>query len=85
MMPSNPIPVITTNADLVKIVSGYIALQESRNVLKGNCPFHADTSASFMVSPAKNIFKCFGCGKEGGPAEFMLLIGSKSPANAQKI
>jgi DNA primase len=32
---------------------------------------------SFMVSPVKNIFKCFGCGMEGGPIEFLMAIGHK--------
>jgi hypothetical protein len=36
--------------------------------LKGNGPFHTDQSESFMVSPEKDRFKCFGCGKEGGTA-----------------
>jgi DNA primase len=60
--------------DLIQIVSKHTTLREGRKVLKGNCPFHADESSSFMVSPEKNLFKCFGCGKEGGPAEFALLI-----------
>ena len=47
-------------------------------MLKGNCPFHTDQNASFMVSGEKNIFKCFGCGKEGGPIEFLMAIQNKS-------
>ena len=35
-------------------------------------------SHSFMISPAKNIFKCFGCGKEGGPVEFIMAIQNKN-------
>jgi DNA primase len=76
---NNNISTIQNNTNLVKIVSGHVILSQSRNVLKGNCPFHQDISASFMISPAKNIFKCFGCGKEGGPAEFATLIGNKAP------
>ena len=45
--------------------------------LKGPCPFHPGQSGSFMVSPEKNLFKCCGCGKEGGPAEFRLWIENK--------
>ncbi len=75
---------VQINADLVKIVSGYVLLRESRNVLKGNCPFHQDNAASFMVAPAKNIFKCFGCGKEGGPVEFMVLIETKNITKMQQ-
>ena len=65
-----------TNTDIVSIVSKYVLLNESRNILKGNCPFHQDSGNSLMVSPIKNIFKCFGCGKEGGPYEFITLIES---------
>ncbi|MES2111298.1 MAG: CHC2 zinc finger domain-containing protein [Bacteroidota bacterium] len=64
-------------SDLVAIISKHVTLREGRKALKGNCPFHPDQSGSFMVSPEKNLFKCFGCGKEGGPAEFRLWIENK--------
>ena len=60
--------------DLVKIVNAYLPLQESRKVLKGTCPFHSDAGTSLMVYPTRNYFKCFGCGQEGGPAEFTAAI-----------
>ena len=69
---------IQSNADLVKIISKHITLREGRKALRGNCPFHADQSDSFMVSPEKNVFKCFGCGKEGGPVEFVMWIENVS-------
>jgi hypothetical protein len=59
------------SSDLVTLAAHYITLRESRRNFRGNCPFHQDTTGSFMISPEKNIFKCFGCGKEGGPAEFI--------------
>jgi DNA primase len=52
-------------------------LEPSRKILKGNCPFHKDNMISFMVSPEKNTFKCFGCGVEGGPAEFLAIVNNK--------
>lgn len=58
------------SSELVLLISGYVKLSEGRKVLKGNCPFHNDQSESFMVYPAREIFKCFGCGLEGGPNEF---------------
>jgi DNA primase len=79
------IQTIQTKADLVKIVTAYLPLTESRLVMKGNCPFHPDSTHSFMVSPAKNIFKCFGCGKEGGPVEFIMAIQNKKFEEAVKI
>jgi DNA primase len=63
---------------ITNVVSAYVQLQEGRKMLRGNCPFHADQNASFMVSTEKNIFKCFGCGKEGGPIEFLMAIQNKS-------
>jgi DNA primase len=69
-------------ADLLKIASKYILLVESRRNLKGRCPFHADQGTSFMLSPEKNIFKCFGCGKDGGPIEFIMYMEGKTREEA---
>ena len=69
-------------ANLVSIASKYILLVESRKNLKGRCPFHADQGTSFMLSPEKNIFKCFGCGKDGGPIEFIMYMENKSREEA---
>ena len=55
-------------------------------MLRGNCPFHEDSSGSFMVYPAKGIFKCFGCGQEGGADEFLKAIGKEpSLTNSQQV
>jgi DNA primase len=64
--------------NLVKLISAYIPLHDSRRVLRGPCPFHADLSNSLMVSPDKNSYKCFGCGREGGPIEFLMGMEGKS-------
>ena len=69
---------IQQEADLVQIITMYLPLREGRKALKGNCPFHADHSASFMVSREKNIFKCFGCGKDGGHIEFVMELEGRS-------
>jgi DNA primase len=79
------IATIQSQTDLVRVVSSYISLNKSRLVLKGNCPFHADEQQSFMVSPVKNIFKCFGCGQEGGPIEFIMSIENKKHDEALEI
>jgi DNA primase len=62
---------VQTNSDLVYLVGQYLQLSPGRKAHKGTCPFHDDPAQSLMVSPDKNIFKCFGCGKEGGPVEFL--------------
>jgi len=69
---------VQQKADLAQIISMYFPLQEGRKALKGTCPFHADPSASLMVLRDKNIFKCFGCGKEGGPIEFVMEMEGRS-------
>ena len=76
---------IQSKANIVLIITAYMPLTESRLILKGRCPFHPDDMNSFMVSPPKNIFKCFGCGKEGGPIEFIMAIENKNYDEALKI
>lgn len=75
---------VQTNADLVSLVSQYLQLSPGRKAHKGTCPFHDDLSQSLMVSPDKNIFKCFGCGAEGGPVEFMMAAKKQSLDEAVK-
>ena len=53
--------------------------------LKGRCPFHEDKEASFMVSPGKNLFNCFGCGAGGGPVDFVMRFESVSFRHAVEI
>ncbi len=77
--------ILSAQVDLVKIVSKYILLEQSRRNLKGRCPFHKDLSTSLMVSPEKNQFQCFGCGKGGGPIEFVMAIENKSREEAMLL
>jgi DNA primase len=57
--------------DLVAAISQYTKLKKAGSNYKGLCPLHNEKSPSFMVSPAKNIWKCFGCGKGGDLIEFV--------------
>ena len=75
----------STQPNLVTIISKYILLEESRRNLKGRCPFHKDLATSLMVSPEKNIFQCFGCGKGGGPIEFVMAIEHKTREEAIQL
>jgi DNA primase len=68
------VTLIQTHANLVQIASAYIPLRESRRIFKGPCPFHSDQTNSLMISPEKNQFKCFGCGIDGGPLEFVMKV-----------
>jgi len=53
---------ILTNIDIVDVVWKYVPLKKSGSNFSGLCPFHWEKTPSFMVSPQKQIFKCFGCG-----------------------
>ena len=59
-------------ANIVDVVSDFVALKRAGANLKGLCPFHDDRTPSFMVSPAKNYCKCFACGKGGNPVGFIM-------------
>lgn len=60
-------------ADIVDVVSDFVSLKRSGGAnYKGLCPFHNDRTPSFHVSKAKNICKCFSCGKGGSPINFIM-------------
>lgn len=65
---------ITQNSDLVKIISGYLNLKKSGRNFKALCPFHSEKTPSFMVSPDKQIWHCFGCGQGGNVFTFIMKI-----------
>lgn len=59
-------------ADIVDVVSDFVHLKRSGANYKGLCPFHNDRTPSFHVSKAKNLCKCFSCGKGGNPVGFIM-------------
>lgn len=75
---------VQKNSDLVYLIGQYLQLSPGRKAHKGTCPFHNDGGQSLMVSSDKNIFKCFGCGAEGGPVEFLMALKKQSLDEAVK-
>ena len=59
-------------ANIVDVVSEFVSLKKSGANYKGLCPFHAEKTPSFMVSPARGTCHCFGCGKGGTPVSFIM-------------
>jgi len=59
-------------SEIVEVVSDFVTLKRRGVNYLGLCPFHNEKTPSFTVSPAKGIFKCFGCGKGGNPVNFIM-------------
>ena len=59
-------------AQIVDVVSDFVTLRKRGVNYVGLCPFHDDRTPSFSVSPARNICKCFACGKGGNPVHFIM-------------
>ena len=58
--------------NIVDVVGEFVTLRKAGVNYKGLCPFHDDTTPSFMVSPAKNICHCFACGEGGNAVNFLM-------------
>jgi DNA primase len=74
MIPQKFIEEVQSRTDIVEVISEYVALKKSGRNFKGLCPFHGEKTPSFMVSPQKQIFHCFGCSEGGGVFQFLSLI-----------
>lgn len=65
---------IKDSADVVEIVGRYIQLRRAGNTWKACCPFHNEKTPSFSVNPARQTFKCFGCGVGGDAVKFIMMF-----------
>ena len=72
MIDRRTIDKIMDATDIVEVVSDFVTLRKSGVNYKGLCPFHDDTTPSFMVSPTKQICKCFSCGEGGTAINFLM-------------
>lgn len=77
--PENFITELTDRNDIVEVVSSYVRLSKRSGAnLFGLCPFHSEKTPSFSVSPDKQIYHCFGCGKGGGVINFIMEVENLS-------
>ena len=72
MIPQDTIMSILDAVRIEEVVSDFVSLKRRGANLIGVCPFHKEKTPSFIVSPAKGIFKCFGCGKAGDSVRFIM-------------
>ena len=72
LISQNTIQQILSRIDIVEVVGSFVKLKRRGANYLGNCPFHHEKTPSFTVSPSKEIFKCFGCGKSGNTISFLM-------------
>jgi len=74
MIPQQFIDEVQSRTDIAELISSYLPLKKTGRNFKALCPFHGEKTPSFVVSPQKQIFHCFGCGQGGGVFQFLTLI-----------
>jgi len=72
LISKNSIEGLITQSDIVDVISGYIEVKKSGATFKAICPFHDEKTPSLVISPQKQIFHCFGCGKGGDAIKFIM-------------
>ena len=86
MISKTSIENLKNQIDIVDIVSSYIELKKSGTSFKACCPFHGEETPSFTVSPAKQIYHCFGCSNGGDAIKFVMEYEKLSyPEAIEKI
>ena len=71
-IPQSFIQELLSRVDVVDIVGRYVQLKKGGANFMGLCPFHGEKSPSFSVSPSKQFYHCFGCGKNGNAISFLM-------------
>ena len=72
MISQNTIQQILSRIDIIDVIGGFVKLKKRGTNYLGLCPFHNERTPSFTVSPSKEIYKCFGCGKSGNTISFLM-------------
>uniref|UniRef100_UPI0040477AE8 DNA primase n=1 Tax=Algoriphagus sp. TaxID=1872435 RepID=UPI0040477AE8 len=65
---------VKERVDIVEVIGDYVPLKKKGQNMWACCPFHGEKTPSFSISPSKQIYKCFGCGKAGDPIQFVMDI-----------
>lgn len=84
MISPETIQQITSRIDIIDVIGEFIKLKRRGANYLGLCPFHNEKTPSFTVSPAKEIYKCFGCGKSGNTISFLMEAEKYSYVEALK-
>ena len=82
MISQETIQKIQSQVDILDVVGTYVKLRKRGVNYLGLCPFHNEKSPSFTVSPTKEIYKCFGCGKSGNSIGFLMDVEKYSYVEA---
>lgn len=72
LIPDNILEDILGRINIVELISGYLPLKRAGKNFKAVCPFHHEKTPSFMVSPDRQIYHCFGCGESGNAFKFLM-------------
>src|SRR5215469_4082541 len=82
MIAQETIQQILSRIDIIEIIGGFVKLKKRGANYLGLCPFHNEKTPSFTVSPVKEIYKCFGCGRSGNTISFLMEHEKYSYAEA---
>lgn len=86
MIKKESIENLKNHLDVVDVISQFLELKKSGANFKACCPFHGETTPSFVVSPAKQIYHCFGCGVGGDSIKFVMEYEKSSyPETLEKL
>ena len=84
MISQNTIGEILSRIDIIEVIGGFVKLKKRGANYLGLCPFHNEKTPSFTVSPSKEIYKCFGCGRSGNTISFLMEHEKYSYVDALK-